>query len=90
MARVRAFVEELPKEESMVEVLVLPKGDGQISNGKHHPKLGDEFYDEGETFEVAKSIALNLESRGYVVRTALMKKPEHLASVQAVKAHQRG
>lgn len=49
----------------MVEVRVLPKGDGQISNGEHDPEGGDLVYERGDVFTVAKPIAEALEERGF-------------------------
>jgi hypothetical protein len=69
----------------MVEVLVLPNGDGRISNGVHHPKLGDEYYDAGERFSTTVSNAFALEARGLVVRTSLLERPEHIAAVKTTQ-----
>ncbi len=49
----------------MVDVRVLPKGDGMISNGEHDPEGGDLVYERGDVFSVEKSIAEALEERGF-------------------------
>lgn len=83
MAKVRDTKEsKVALTGDMVEVLVLPNGDGRISNGQHHPKLGDEFFEAGERFEVDRAIALGLEGRGFAVRTSLMNKPQHVAAAK--------
>ena len=43
---------------------VLKAGDGRISTGHHFAGHGDAFYEKGETFVAARSIALALEDRG--------------------------
>jgi hypothetical protein len=50
---------------SVVTVRVLPKGDGQISNGEHDPRGGDVVYERGDIFDVREDIALELEDRGF-------------------------
>jgi hypothetical protein len=45
---------------------VLPKGDGRVSRGEHIPAVGEDHYERGERFSLAKSIALELEERGFV------------------------
>lgn len=55
-----------PPEDPVVSVRVTKRGADKISTGKHYPDLGDEFYAQGEVFEVAKSTADILEDRGFV------------------------
>lgn len=55
-----------PPEDPVVSVRVTKRGADRISTGKHYPDLGDEFYAQGEVFEVAKSTADILEDRGFV------------------------
>ena len=55
-----------PPEDPVVSVRVTKLGADRISTGKHYPDLGDEFYAQGEVFEVAKSTADILEDRGFV------------------------
>lgn len=57
---------ELVAEEPVVAVRVTKKGDGKISTGKHVAMLGDELYEAGEEFSISRSIALELEDRGFV------------------------
>lgn len=52
--------------DKMVEVRVLPKGDGLISTGEHDPAGGDIVYERGETFMCELSIAQEHEERGRV------------------------
>ena len=68
---------EVVAEEPVVTVRVTKAGDGKISTGKHVAMLGDEFYEQGEEYSVARSIAEALEVRGYV-------------EIQAVKAPVKG
>lgn len=59
-------IEALIPDLAPVNVRVLKKGRGQISTGKHDPVTGDELYDFGDIFTVAKNIADELEERGFV------------------------
>lgn len=52
--------------ERKVTCVVLPAGHGKISMGVHVGGIGEVHYEEGETFETALSIALNLYRRNYV------------------------
>ena len=66
---VRKTAKELavvPVEDPIVTVRVLKMGADKISTGLHLAELGDEFYAQGETFTVAKSIGSALEARGFV------------------------
>lgn len=56
----------VPEVDPIVSVRVLKLGADKISTGTHLAELGDEFYAQGEIFEVAKSIADALENRGFV------------------------
>jgi hypothetical protein len=50
----------------MVEVTILPAGDGKVSMGEHFAALGDAHYEEGETANLQLPIAVSLYDRGYV------------------------
>jgi hypothetical protein len=50
--------------DELVTCRVLPMGDGKISTGEHIGGVGDLYYERGETFTVARSIAEPLERRG--------------------------
>lgn len=52
--------------EALVKCVVREEGHGKISTGVHHARDGEEFYAEGETFEVAESIAKDLKKKYYV------------------------
>jgi hypothetical protein len=65
MAKVTPRAAQPQREDPPVTVRVTLKGAGRVSNGVHHPMLGDEFYEQGEKFQVAASIALDLEERGF-------------------------
>ena len=41
-------------------------GDGKVSNGRHIAGMGDEFYEEGEEFEIHASNAHALQDKGFV------------------------
>ena len=49
-------------EEPVVRVRVTARGHGKISTGRHDGRDGEEFYAEGDEFEVAESIAKELAS----------------------------
>ena len=53
-------------DDPEVSVRVLKAGADKISTGTHVKDLGDELYAAGEVFDIAKSIADDLEARGYV------------------------
>ena len=55
-----------PALDPLVPVRVLKKGDGKISTGQHDPRGGDVLYEHGDTFDIARSIALELEDRAFV------------------------
>lgn len=56
-------IETGPEEaEPTVRVRVTRQGHGKISTGEHSATDGEEFFAEGEEFEVAKSIAEALSS----------------------------
>jgi hypothetical protein len=55
-----------PVAEPKVPVRVTKKGHGQVSTGEHISGLGDLTYDHGETPDLPRSIALELEDRGFV------------------------
>lgn len=57
---------DAPKPQEMVECTVLPKGDGKISMGVHIAGVGEAFYEEDETVNIALPQALNLYDLGYV------------------------
>ena len=48
-----------------VTVRVTKKGDGKISTGKHVTGLGDLTYEYRETPKLPRSIAMDLEERGF-------------------------
>lgn len=52
--------------DPIVNVRVLKKGDGKVSTGAHSNRGGEELYEYGDHFEIPKSIADQLEDRGYV------------------------
>ena len=52
------------EQQPVVTVRVLPRGDGLISTGEHDPAGGDLVYERGDTFDIAKDIAEDLEERG--------------------------
>ena len=58
-------IHEPEVKNEMVEIRVLPKGDGMISSGNHDPKGGDEVYERGDTLELPRDIAEALEERGF-------------------------
>jgi hypothetical protein len=53
--------------EPQVQCEVTKLGDGKISTGKHFGGFGDAYYEKGEKFPVAQSIADSLEDRGFVI-----------------------
>jgi len=53
------------QEIPMVQVVILPKGDGKVSMGEHFGALGDAHYEEGETPTFQLPIAVGLYDRGY-------------------------
>lgn len=68
-AFVRKTAKELaapPAPDPVVSVRVLKLGADKISTGLHMAELGDEFFAQGEVFEIAKSIADALEAKGFV------------------------
>lgn len=65
-AKQAAKRELAPEVHPFVECEVLPMGDGKISMGEHISGLGTAHYEEGETFNVALPIAINLYNRGFV------------------------
>lgn len=65
-ARQAARIEGEPETIEIVEVRVLPKGDGKVSMGIHVAGIGEAHYERGERFNIAKPIAEALEERGYV------------------------
>lgn len=52
--------------EPVLTVRVLKMGHDKIHMGHHVGGVGEAFYEHGEKFNVARSIALALEDRGYV------------------------
>jgi regulator of protease activity HflC (stomatin/prohibitin superfamily) len=52
--------------EQQVRVRVLKRGHGLISTGEHIGGLGELTYDHGETPNLPRSIAMDLEDRGLV------------------------
>lgn len=56
---------EIPPPE-VVTCRVLKNGDGKISMGVHLAGVGDAFYEKGEEFDIERSIADELEDRGFV------------------------
>lgn len=54
------------KADPIVNVRVLKKGDGKVSTGNHSNRGGEELYEYGDHFETPKSIADELEDRGFV------------------------
>jgi hypothetical protein len=65
-ARQAAKVQREPEAIPVVEVVVLPMGDGKISMGEHVGGLGTAHYDEGEKFSLQLPIAVALYDRGFV------------------------
>lgn len=53
-------------EEDLVWVEVDKRGDGKISTGQYVSGAGNVHYDEGERFQIAKSLADVLEERRYI------------------------
>lgn len=64
MAKTKSQAAAPPEPCPICEMRVTFKGDGRISNGKQVPGLGDEFYEEGETFSIASDIGYALQDRG--------------------------
>lgn len=60
---IEALVPDLPP----VSVTVTKRGHGQISTGNHNAQTGDELYAQGDTFDVPRNIADELEDRGFVM-----------------------
>jgi hypothetical protein len=58
---------ETAEDLAPVKVKVTKRGDGKISTGVHNAAMGDELYEQGETFSIAKNIADELEDRGFVM-----------------------
>lgn len=54
------------KDDPIVNVRVLKKGDGKVSTGNHSNRGGEELYEYKDEFPIAKSIADQLEDRGFV------------------------
>ena len=54
------------KADPAVNVRVLKKGDGKISTGNHSSRGGEELYEFKDEFTAPKSIADELEERGFV------------------------
>lgn len=50
----------------MVRCKVREEGHGKISTGTHDPRAGEEFFAEGEEFEVAEPQAKQLKAKYYV------------------------
>lgn len=53
-------------EVPVVEVTILPAGDGKVSMGEHFATLGDAHFEEGEKTTLQLPIAVALFDRGYV------------------------
>lgn len=50
-------VHGLPDAEDEVTVRVTKRGHGKVSTGNHDAKMGEEFFAEGDTFSIARSLA---------------------------------
>lgn len=68
-------IQEPEAKTELVEIRVLPKGDGQISSGVHDPKGGDEVYERGDVLELPRDIAEALEERGFAEIQAARRGP---------------
>jgi hypothetical protein len=55
-----------PLAEPKVTVRITKKGHGKVSMGEHVSGLGDLTYDHGEMPDLPRSMALELEERGFV------------------------
>jgi hypothetical protein len=65
-ARQAAVVQATPENIPVVQVRVLPIGDGKISMGVHVPGVGEAHYERGEQFSLIETVAIALEDRGFV------------------------
>jgi hypothetical protein len=65
-ARQAAVVQVAPQNIPVVQVRVLPMGDGKISMGVHVPGVGEAHYERGEQFSLIETVAIALEDRGFV------------------------
>lgn len=61
-----AYARRVREENDLVSVRVSKKGDARISRGVHHGGIGDDHFEKGDTFEVPRTRAAELEERGYV------------------------
>ena len=52
-------------EIPMVEVTILPMGDGMVSMGQHFGGIGDAFYEQGEKPTLPLPVAVALYDRGF-------------------------
>lgn len=66
---------DAPAEEvELVTCKVTEYGNGLISTGTHHPTFGEQFYAEGETFQMAKEDALILAAKPRLYVTIVKEK----------------
>lgn len=68
------------RDDPIVNVRVLKKGDGKISTGNHSSRGGEELYEFKDEFQIVKSIADQLEERGYIEILEAVKKPAEKAA----------
>jgi hypothetical protein len=64
--RAAKFADGHKADDPLVLVRVTKKGHGQVSMGEHVNGLGDLTYDHNETPSLPRSVALELEERGFV------------------------
>ena len=60
MAKTKSELSTGAVNDPLVRVRVTRRGHGRISNGVLDPVYGDQLYEQGEEFDIAQSIALNL------------------------------
>ena len=61
-----AYKEELRERHDLVTCTVTEEGDGKISRGRHFGGIGEDHYEEGETFQAERRNALELKKRHLV------------------------
>ena len=61
-----AYKAEIRERADLVTVRVTEEGGGKISRGVHHGGVGEDHYEEGETFQAERRNALELKKRHYV------------------------
>lgn len=61
-----AYAAEIRERDDLVTVRVTEDGDGRISRGRHHSGIGEDHFEQGETFQCERRNALALKKRHFV------------------------